>query len=118
MIRINLKPMSVNEAFKGRRFHTKEHKIWYNNLLLLLPQKKDIDFPIEPPYEIYLKFGFSSRSSDWDNPIKQVQDCLADRYNFNDKLIKRGIVDTEIVKKGKEFFEFKIITYKNKLKQL
>ncbi len=106
--KINIKPMSVNEAFKGRRFHTDKHRIWYNNLLLLLPKRKDIDFPIEPPYQIYLKFGFSSKSSDWDNPIKQVQDCLADRYNFNDKLIKRGIVETEIVPKGKEYFEFEI----------
>lgn len=108
MIKINIKPLSVNKAFKGRRFHTKEHKEWISKVISLLPPKKDIDFPLLPPYQIYLKFGFSSRASDWDNCIKQVQDCLADRYNFNDKLIRRGVVDTEIVPKGKEYFTFKI----------
>lgn len=62
----------------------------------------------EPPYQIYLKFGFSSKASDWDNCIKQVQDALAEKYSFNDKLIRRGVVDTEIVQKGKEYFEFEI----------
>lgn len=112
MIRINIKPLSVNEAFKGRRFKTKEHKQWSLSVKMMLPK---MVLPL-PPYEIHLNFGFSSNSSDWDNCIKQCQDSIADKYKFNDRLIKRGIVDTEIVKKGKEYFEFKIITYKQKLK--
>lgn len=106
--RINIKPLSVNKAFMGRRFHTKKHKEWTNHVLLMLP--KNINLP-EPPYEIYLKFGFSSSASDWDNPIKQVQDSLSTKYGFNDKLIRRGVVDTEIVKKGQEYFEFEIKHY-------
>lgn len=107
LTRINIKPLSVNEAFKGRRFHTKEHKLWSAKVLKVLP---NIIIP-KPPYEIYLKFGFSSKSSDWDNCIKQVQDSLSEKYKFNDKLIRRGIVDTEIVPKGKEYFEFEIKNY-------
>ena len=61
-----------------------------------------------PPYFIHFVFGFSSVSSDWDNCIKTTQDCIAEKYNFNDKLIRRGLVDIEIVPKGKEFFTFKI----------
>jgi len=63
-----------------------------------------------PPYKITLMFGFSSSSSDWDNCIKTTQDCLADKYQFNDKLIRRGVVDCEIVPKGMEYFSFKIET--------
>jgi len=108
MIRINIKPLSVNSAFKGQRFHTKEHKLWSKAVDLMLP--KNYVLP-EPPYTIYLKFGFSSAASDWDNCIKQVQDSLAIKYGFNDKLIRRGIVDTEIVKKGQEYFEFSLEHY-------
>lgn len=104
--RVNIKPLSVNEAFKGRRFHTKEHKVWTKNVLLMLPKVK---LP-EPPFEIYLKYGFSSLLSDFDNPTKQVVDSLAAKYGFNDRLIRRGVIDTEIVPKGGEYFEFEIKT--------
>ncbi len=107
-VRIKLKPLSVNDSYKGRRFSTPAKKVFEKSAQWLLP--KNIDLP-EPPYEIYFKFGFSSKSSDWDNPIKNCQDLLAERYGFNDKLIRRGVVDTEIVPKGQEFFEFRITKY-------
>ena len=103
-IKINIRPLSVNEAFTGRRFHTKEHKSWTKSVLFLLPK---IKMP-EPPFEIYLKYGFSSASSDFDNPTKQVVDSLAAKYGFNDKLIRRAVIETEIVPKGREYFEFLI----------
>jgi Holliday junction resolvase RusA-like endonuclease len=108
MHRVNIKPLSNNDAWKGRRFRSDAYKNYQNTLKWLLP--KNIEIP-EPPYEIHLKFGFSNKLSDWDNPIKQVQDCIAEQYKFNDKLIRRGIVDTEIVPKGSEFFEFEIKHY-------
>lgn len=104
--KIELKPLSVNEAFKGKRFKTPAYKLFERNALFMLPK---IDIP-PPPYEVYFKFGFSSAASDWDNCIKQTQDVIAKKYGFNDKLIRRGIVDTEIVDKGKEYFEFDIKT--------
>ena len=108
MIRIEIKALSVNQAFQGRRFHTKHHKQWSENVSLLLPNK--IELP-PPPYELFLKFGFSSTLADWDNGIKCFQDSLAKKYGFNDKLIRRGVVETEIVKKGFEFIEFEIKHY-------
>lgn len=104
MIKISVKPMSINKAYKGKRFRTKEYDSFEKIVLYLLPK---INIP-KPPYEIYFKFGFSSTSSDWDNCIKITQDILAKKYNFNDKLIKKGIVETEQVKKGQEYFEFEI----------
>ena len=109
LCQINIKPLSVNEAFSGRKFHTPAHKKWKLIVGILLPQKMLLP---EPPYEIYLKFGFSSKSSDWDNCIKQVQDCIADKYKFNDKLIRKGVVETEIVPKGKEYFSFLLLHLK------
>lgn len=104
MIQINIKPLSVNDAWAGRRFKTPEYKKFEHDLTVLLPK---IKLP-EPPYEIYLKFGFSSIASDWDNCIKTTQDIIAKKYGFNDKLIKRGVIETDYVKKGKEYIQFEI----------
>lgn len=105
-IRVQIKTLSVNDAWKGKRFKSKAYSNYWKVLFLeLLPKK--IELP-EPPFQVQFRFGFSSLSSDWDNPIKPLQDILAEKYMFNDKLIKRAIVDVEQVKKGKEFFEFEI----------
>lgn len=108
-IRISLKPLSVNDAYKGRRFKTDEKKIFDYQASILLPEK--IFLP-KPPFKIYFKFGFSSAASDWDNCIKPTQDAIAKKYGFNDKLIRAGSVETEIVLKGMEYFEFCISTLK------
>lgn len=108
MTRIDEKPLSVNEAWKGQRYKSNEYKAYQSKLLWLLPRK--IDIPT-PPFEIYFRFGFSSAASDWDNPVKVLQDILSKKYGFNDKLIRRAVVDTEIVPKGQEFFEFELKTF-------
>lgn len=104
-VKINIKPLSINEAYKGRKFRTVKYQWYKENVAKLLPNNYKLP---EPPYSITFVFGFSSVSSDWDNCIKTTQDCIAEKYNFNDKLIRRGLVDIEIVPKGKEYFTFKI----------
>jgi hypothetical protein len=106
--KVNLKPLSINDAYKGRRFVTDEYKEYKIEVEKKLPK---LTIP-PPPYEIYFKFGFSSEASDWDNCIKTTQDCIAKFYNFNDKKIRRGVVETEIVPKGKEYFIFDIKHFK------
>lgn len=104
--RINIKTLSVNEAWQGKRYKTDKYEAYQKIVSYLLPK---IDIP-EAPFEVYYKFGFSSASSDFDNPIKPLQDILAKKYGFNDKLIKRAVIETEQVKKGDEYFEFELIT--------
>lgn len=106
-VRINIKPLSVNQAFRGRRFTSPKYKVFQDAVTAALPH---ITLP-DPPFAIYFKFGFSSKTSDWDNCIKTAQDCLAKHYKFNDKLIRKGEVHTEIVKKGQEYFVFHITTF-------
>ncbi len=105
--RINIKPLSVNDAWKGKRYRTDKYLKYCRDLSLILPNVK-ILLDENKKYQIYLKWGFSSASSDWDNPIKPTQDVIAKKYGFNDKLIKKGIVEVEQVKKGSEYFEFEI----------
>jgi hypothetical protein len=99
-------PLSINKAWKGKRYSTDEYKSYRLLLTLLLPKK--IILP-EPFYEIKFVFGLSSTLSDWDNPIKPAQDIIAKKYGFNDKLIRKGSAEIVIVDKGFEFLEFDIL---------
>lgn len=106
MIKLNIKPLSVNEVWQGKRYKTPAYKNYEKIVLLTLPK---IKIP-NPPYVIYFEFGFSNSASDWDNPVKPFQDILSKKYNFNDKLIKKAIVCTTTVKKGHEYIKFQIET--------
>jgi Holliday junction resolvase RusA-like endonuclease len=105
MMRIDIKPLSVNQAWKGRRIKTKQYKDYEKALLLLLPKTYKIG---EPPYHVEYIFGFSSVLSDVDNPVKLVQDILQKKYKFNDKDIQSFCATKEKVKKGEEYFSFEI----------
>lgn len=104
MIKINIKPLSVNECFQGRRFKTKKYKAYEKQVLLML---KPITLP-PPPFAVYYEFGFSNKLADIDNPVKALQDILQKKYNFNDKDIYLMTVEKVIVKKGEEYFKFEI----------
>ena len=103
-MRVNIKPLSVNEVWQGRRFKTPIYKKYENELLFMLPK---IKIP-EGKLELTIVFGFSSSASDWDNPIKPFQDILQKRYSFNDSRVYKATIIKEIVKKGQEFIEFEI----------
>lgn len=108
MIKIEIAPLSVNNAWKGQRFKTDAYKVFERSLLFLLPKKYDLP---QPPFEIHLEFGFSSSNSDWDNGIKQFTDILANKYGFNDRYIKKGVVVVENVPKGQEYIKFELLHY-------
>ena len=103
-IRIDIKPISANRAFQGRRFKTKEYKDYESKLMLLLPPTT---IP-EPPLKLLIEVGFSSRASDLDNVLKQTIDILCKRYDFDDKHIYEIFVRKAIVKKGSEYIFFRI----------
>lgn len=103
MVELKIKPLSANEAFKGRRFKTDKYKSYYKEVLLRLPS--DLVMP-GGDLIVYYEFGLSNSQADWDNSIKQFQDCLAKKYRFNDKKIQSGLVKKTIVPKGNEFIRF------------
>ena len=109
MIKVEIKPMSVNRAWKGRRFKTEEYKQYEKSSLFLLPRKCVIP---EGNLQLYLLFGVSNRGFDNDNSIKQFTDILQKKYHFNDNRIFRTIADKEIVKKGEEYIKFEITSMK------
>lgn len=104
-MRLDIKPLSVNEAWKGRRFKTDKYTRYEQAVLLLLPK---IKLP-EPPFKLSLVFGFSNLASDIDNPVKNFVDCLQKKYGFNDKLITELHIRKELVRKGSEYIQFEIL---------
>jgi len=97
---ITLKPLSVNQAWKGRRFKTDKYDEFIKDALLLMPAQKIIDFE---KLHVNIVFGFSNRSADIDNPIKPILDIIKKKYNIDDRYIYSLGVTKEIVEKGKEF---------------
>jgi len=103
-MKLNIKPLSINEAFQGRRFKNKKYKDYENYLLLLL---KPLDVP-QGRLKLIVTFGLSSKNADWDNPVKPFQDVLQKKYGFNDREIYEAHVKKVDVKKGEEFIEFSL----------
>lgn len=105
MINVPIKPLSVNQAWQGRRFKTDAYKVFERNVFMLLPKKTVPDGPLA----LRLEFGHSSKLSDIDNGIKPFLDCLQKKYGFNDNKVKALIVVVNNdVKKGQEYIKFEI----------
>lgn len=104
MIKIDIKPLSVNKCWQGRRYKTPDYKSYERDLMLMLPNT-------QIPYgklQIEVTFGFSNKGYDIDNPLKPFLDILQKKYKFNDKDIYELLVHKEIVSKGNEFIRFTI----------
>lgn len=103
---IKIKPLSVNRAWKGKRYKTEEYDRYIKSVLLLLPNK--MIFPDPKNIKLAIEFGFSSKASDCSNPIKLFEDCLVKKYGVDDRYINELHVFKAIVKKGSEYIKFKI----------
>ena len=104
MIKVDIKPLSVNDAWQGRRFKTNAYKKYESDVLFILPK---ITLP-QPPFVVNIEYGFSSNASDVDNPTKLILDILQKKYLFNDSQIHELYLHKKIVKKGQEYFKFTI----------
>lgn len=103
---LNIKPLSVNDAWQGRRFKTPAYKLYAREVTFLLPR-----FELPPaPYALILEFGIGP-NFDWDNPIKPFQDILQKKYGFNDRDVMTGLTRKKTVAKGEEYIYWSIITF-------
>jgi len=103
VINLKIKPVSVNQCWKGRRFKTDIYKGFENELYYRLPKgllKSD-------KLRVKIEFGFSNKSADFDNPIKPFMDILQKKYeDFDDKQIYEAHIRKVIVSKGSEYIKF------------
>lgn len=104
-MRVDIKPLTVNQAFQGKRYDTLKYKDWKSNIGFLLPKR--IDIPAGD-LAISVNFGLSTRASDLDNCLKPFLDALTKKYGINDNRYYSIKATKEIVSKGKEFIEFEI----------
>jgi Holliday junction resolvase RusA-like endonuclease len=99
---VNIKPLSVNEAWQGKRYKTNKYNDYIDKMMLILP-KIEVE---NTKLFLYVEFGFSSKASDIDNALKTFIDCLVKKYKVDDRNIYRLIVEKVIVKKGNEYIKF------------
>lgn len=104
MNKVQIKPLTANKAWQGKRYKTPDYKRYEADLSYILP---DLDVP-EGKLEVYYRFGVSSKNADYDNCIKQFQDVISKKYGFNDNRIYRAVIEKVDVKKGNEFIQFDI----------
>jgi Holliday junction resolvase RusA-like endonuclease len=105
VFKLNEKPLSINEAWQGKRFKTPAYKAYEETILLSMPKLK-----IDPEQMLRVEFffGFSNKASDLDNPVKLLLDVAQKKYGFNDKNVFELNVRKCIVKKGEEFIQMGI----------
>ena len=83
MARINIKPLSVNKAYRGRRFKSADYKNYTEELMLCLDP---VELP-EGPLEAFYTWGVSNLRFDVDNACKPFQDVLCDFLGIDDSRI-------------------------------
>jgi len=104
-MRVNIKALSVNKCWQGKRFKTPDYKKYEKILMLILPPHFIIP---KGQFHLDVIFGLSSKLNDIDNGLKPFIDILQKKYGFNDRNIYKLTVEKIIVKKGAEFIDFKI----------
>jgi Holliday junction resolvase RusA-like endonuclease len=105
MQRVPIKPLSVNEAYRGRRFDTPKKKQFVKDSGFFLP---NLTIP-SGPLSVTFVFGFSNKGQDIDGPIKPCLDILQKRYDFNDNRVYDIKATKVIVPKGQEFWAWEIV---------
>lgn len=90
-IQLPVCPLSINQAFQGRRFMTRKCKLFCRDVLLLLPKLK-VGGYVTIKYIFYLRYW---KLSDIDNLVKVLQDCLVKKKIIDDD---RYIMRMEVLK--------------------
>lgn len=111
-VELNIKPMSVNDAWQGKRFKTPKYKNYEKIVLMMLPK---LTIP-NAPYRLNLEFYFSNSTADIDNPIKLISDIIQKKYSINDRDIYELNVKKFVVKKGNEKIIFTLESIDSSLK--
>ena len=106
-MRVNIKPFSVNKAWKGRRYRTDEYKAWSQELTYLL---KAMEIP-EGPLELRITWGVSNMQSDTDNPCKPFQDVLSAYLGINDSRFRKITLEKVKTAKKAEFIDYEILSF-------
>ena len=93
-MRVDIKPLSINKCFQGRRFKTPDYKKYEVDVI---KQLIHFDIPIDILIDLEITVGFSNKGSDIDNIAKPFIDILQKFYGFNDSRIYKLTLNKTIV---------------------
>ena len=94
--RIGIKPLSINKAWQGRRFMTKEYKQWVKDALLLMGKQRELVGDVSVHLDFYVKYP---KMCDIDNPVKTCLDLFKKRGWLKDD---RQVTYLSVCKKQSE----------------
>ena len=106
MYRIKRKPLSVNRAWKGRRFRSVFYSAFHTAVSLLLNVLRPKRPPENRPLFAHYRWGVSNMMADTDNPTKPFQDVLFEHWGMKDHRLQFLIVQKVKTPKGQEFIDF------------
>ncbi len=105
--KIIIKPLTVNKAWQGRRFKTKDYKIYEEEFLYLLKGCEKISGFVEVNYKLYLKYY---STSDVGNFEKLLTDIIVKAGMIDDdRFIKKMVL--EKFKSDRDYIEIEINKY-------
>lgn len=89
-LRFDVKPLSVNAAYRGRRFATKELEAFHLFVAVRAKQERRLAAPLEGPLRARVWFYFANNQPDLDNHFKPLFDAMQKARVFvNDRQIRR-----------------------------
>lgn len=99
---INIKPLTVNQAWQGKRFKSPAYKQFSTDIAWLLPKRERAPAgPLEVHYKFYLKHH---ATTDFDNLIKPFQDQLVQNGIIeDDRFIYKAVI--EKIASDKDYIE-------------
>lgn len=92
--KVDIKPISVNKAFQGRHFKTKECRDFEQELWYILPKKAQIKGEVEVWFDFFL---INYSKTDISNLVKVTEDILVKKKYIEDdrKIVKMHLSKTK-----------------------
>ena len=108
--KIPQKPLSVNEAWQGRRFASAAYKNFKRVTNILLNVLRPKMPPVKSILFAHYRWWVSNIGADTDNPVKPFQDVLFNHWNMksSDSHIHVLLIEKRKTKKGDEAIEFHV----------
>ncbi|MDY0143726.1 MAG: RusA family crossover junction endodeoxyribonuclease [Bacteroidales bacterium] len=108
---IPIRALSINEAFQGRRFKTKDCKDFCEDFLRVAPRMQILRGIVEVEYKFHI---VNHKLADYDNMIKITQDLLVEKnlgYIEDDRKIYKATIYKIPCEKGRERIDILIKNY-------
>ena len=100
-----IRPLSVNEAWQGRRFKTRKYKDYEKELLLTLPKIEKMEGDLVIDIRFYFKYP---KKRDIDNCIKPLLDIMQKKGYYKDD---RYVWRLSVIKEQRDEEGFAIMIY-------